>query len=225
MKRITSSELTSFIHENEILYGRTGRPEVMLTPDDRIVKCFYPRKLISTSTFIPQARRFSSNARKLLEKGIPAPVVEDVIYCQEVPVHMIVYKRLEGEDLRHLCSQGEMEALSALPGFLAALHERGIYFRAIHLGNLLLQNDNTFAILDMSDMWTRPYSLWAFPRARNLVHLVNRKEDRLHFLNYGVNRFLTEYLDRCRLRPYQNWIIKQRFFVSLDRDLKDSLGQ
>lgn len=223
MKQLSTAELAEYIDENEILYGRVGRPEVMLTPDSKIVKCFYPRKKLSTSTFLPQAKRFSINAKKLQERNIPAPIVEEVLYCKEIPVHLIVYSWMDGEDLRFLCGSGHIECLSDLPAFLAHLHKQGIYFRAIHLGNLLRQKNDTLAILDMSDLRTQSYALGAFQRARNLAHLMNRKDDKAYFVNYGVDRFVKEYIDCSKVSDLQEWLLRRRLYIALDGDLRDLL--
>ncbi|MEX2489378.1 MAG: hypothetical protein WD356_07610 [Pseudomonadales bacterium] len=224
MKQLTTTELAEYIDENEILYGRVGRPEVMLTPDGKIVKCFYPRKKLSTSTFLPQAKRFSINARKLRDRNIPAPIVDEVLYCKAIPVHLIVYSWMDGEDLRFLCSNGHIACLSDLPAFLAHLHKQGIYFRAIHLGNLLRQKDDTLAILDMSDLRTQPYRLGAFQRARNLAHLINRREDKAYFVSYGIDRFIKEYIDCCQASHQQEWLLRKRLYFGLDRDLRHLLA-
>lgn len=215
MKRLTVSELRQFVSENEVLYGHPERPGLMLTPDNRIVKSFYQRKLISTSTFIPQAKRFAANAEKLRERNIVAPIVEDVIYCRELSVHMVVYKRIDGVDLRELCRAGHTNCLSSLAGYLAHIHDRGVYFRAVHLGNLLKRNDDGFAILDIADLTTRSRPLGPLQRARNLAHLINTTDDRRFFEDYGIDNFFTEYLGHCDLSSWRRWILKRRFSIAL----------
>ncbi len=220
MKRLTAPEFEHFVAQHRVLYGTPERPGLMLTQDGLIVKSFYQRKTISTSTFIPQAKRFAANSRKLLNKGIPAPVVEDVIYCDEVPVHMVVYKMLDGEDVRRLCENKDLDVLAALTGFLAHLHDEGVYFRAIHLGNLLRRPDGTFAVLDISDLTTRSGPLGLFRRARNLAHLMNAGTDKAWFARYGIKRFLDEYLAHTGIRAWRRWLLEKRFMLALDKELK-----
>lgn len=216
MKRLTISELRKFVSENEVLYGHPERPGLMLTPDNRIVKSFYPRKRISTSTFIPQAKRFVANARKLRERNIEAPIVEDVIYCRDIPVHMVVYERIDGVDLRELCKAGHIDCLSSLAAFLAHIHHKGVYFRAVHLGNLLKRSTDGFAILDIADLTTRSGPLGPLQRARNLAHLINTTDDRGFFEEYGIDNFFTEYLGHCDLSDWRRWMLTRRFSMALN---------
>ena len=137
MRKLNQSQLESFINQNIMLSGTRERPGLMLTTANEMVKPFYRRKFISSRTFLPQAKRFAANSWKLLEKKIPAPVVKEVIYCPDYPVHMVVYNRIDGRDLRELCAEQGNDLISLVPAYLAELHRLGIFFRAIHLGNLI----------------------------------------------------------------------------------------
>jgi len=218
MRIVTYNELTAFIAENEVVLGTAERPGLMLTPDNEIVKSFYRRKRFSTSTFIPQAMRFVRNGRKLLEKGIVGPVANDVIYCPEIPVHMVIYQKLAGDDLREMCAAGKIQCLVRLPEYLADLHDRGIFFRAIHLGNILFDGAN-MAIIDVSDLSTKNQPLNVFQRVRNFAHLLNSEDDKAYFASFGVHDFITAYLKAAALRGVRERIFTARLRSSLDEDV------
>lgn len=219
MQTIGREQLNAFIHENEILYGTIESPGLMMTPAGEIVKSFYRRKKISTTVFIPQANQFIASSKKLLARDISAPVVKQVLYCSDIPVHMVIYDRLDGLDLRELCATRGVTSLSRLPDYLAHLHKIGIYFRAIHLGNILIDG-NKISLLDISDLSVRNSSLGVFQRARNLGHMLNSVDDKTHFASYGVSRFISEYIDAVEFTPVQNWLFRKRLHLALDSDVQ-----
>ncbi|MDA0788370.1 MAG: hypothetical protein O2780_02820 [Proteobacteria bacterium] len=216
MRQFNRHQLDQFIKKQSILKGTPERPGLMQSDENEIIKAFYRRKTISTSRLVPQARRFTTNSRLLLERDIPAPIVKDVVWCADYPVHMVIYDRIDGKDLRELCHELGTEQISMLPDFLARLHDQGVFFRAIHLGNLIFDGD-TIHLVDISDLRLHTSPLGVFARARNLAHLMNTERDKAYFVSYGVDRFIAEYeaaagrssaLFRLRL----NW--------TLDGDLK-----
>lgn len=222
MKVLDPEALRQFIEGNEILYGTPEHPGIMLSPSGEIVKSFFRRKKISTSTFFPQASRFESNSRKLLERGIKGPIVKDIIYCKEIPVYMAIYDRLEGNDLRELCHKDGMATLTRLPDYLASLHTAGVFFRAIHLGNILLHN-HSMSIIDISDLTTRDSPLGSFMRARNLAHLLNSEFDKVFFISYGVSKFIEEYVQVSGLAGFDQWLFLARLKLGLDRDMLNEI--
>jgi tRNA A-37 threonylcarbamoyl transferase component Bud32 len=222
MQKLDREQLENYISANQILYGTTERPGLMLTPDGEVVKFFYRRKKISTGTFLPQAQRFTTNSRKLLERDIPAPLVKDLIYCNEIPVHMVVYDRIEGKDLRELCQTDGVNGLAHLPDYFAHLHKKGIYFRAVHLGNILIHADE-ISLLDISDLTTQSSPLGIFQRARNLAHLFNTEHDKAYFVTYGLDRFVQEYVASCQFSTAGKWLFLKRLGLALDDDMFHAL--
>jgi hypothetical protein len=218
MKTLGREQLVKFIAENKLLEGTTERPGLMLTPAGEIVKSFYRRKKISTTTFFPQALQFEASGLKLLKQNILAPVVKEVIYCKDIPVHMVIYDRLDGVDVRELCGSTGVGCLSQLPEYLAHLHDLGVYFRAIHLGNILLHGD-VISLVDISDLSVANSSLGIFKRARNLAHLFNSEDDKAYFVTYGVDRFIQEYIEVTGMSPVQRWLLVKRLHMALDDDM------
>ncbi len=224
MQVLNKKELQQFIKKHQVICGTEERPALMLTPDNQIVKAFYRRKRFSRSTFLPQAKRFVANCRKLLERNVRGPVAREVIYCPDIPVHMVVYERLEGQDLRELCAETDSDCLDILPDYLASLHSKGIYFRAIHLGNVLFGADD-LAIIDVSDLRAYNSPLGIFQRARNLAHLLNTKDDKSYFVSYGVSRFVQRY-ERCaEFSGFRRFLFRNRLRLRLDSDVLDELAK
>lgn len=216
MRQFNRHQLDQFIAQHTIIQGTPARPGVMQSGDNEMVKAFYRRKAISTSRLVPQAKRFTTNSRLLLERDIAAPIVKDVVWCPDYPVHMVIYDRIDGKDLRELCGELGPEQLSMLPDFLAGLHNQGVYFRAIHLANLVFDGD-TIHLVDISDLRLRESALGVFARARNLAHLMNSELDKAYFVSYGVDRFIAEYETAAQLASPALFRLRLRW--SLDDDL------
>lgn len=223
MLKLDRTQLENYIAENQVLYGTRERPGLMLTPTNEIVKFFYRRKRISTSTFRPQAQRFATNSRILLERNIPAPVVKNVLYCDQIPVHMVIYDRIEGCDVRELCESEGVSCLTYLPDYFADLHKAGIFFRAVHLGNLLVGAD-TISLLDISDLSTQQSPLSVSWRARNLAHMFNTDHDKAYFVSYGLRKFVQEYVDICQFSSFHRWLFLKRLHIALESDMFQSLS-
>jgi RIO-like serine/threonine protein kinase len=76
--------------------------------------------------------------------------------------------------MEQIYQQSHEEFATLLPSFAAfirSLHERGIYFRSLHLGNVLLLPDGDFGLIDFLDIRFRRPPLGKRLVRRNLAHL------------------------------------------------------
>ena len=55
---------------------------------------------------------------------------------------------------------------------------KSVYFRSLHLGNVLLMDDGEFALIDIADLHIYPSPLRIALRQRNLRHMQRYPEDR-----------------------------------------------
>ncbi len=60
---------------------------------------------------------------------------------------------------------------------LAKLHASGIYFRSVHLGNVLVQPDGQLGLIDLADMRISHFALSLHKRQRNLKHMRRYADD------------------------------------------------
>ena len=183
--------------------------KVLLTPDDHIIKLFYPRRRFTSARLYPYAYRFCKNARHLQAKGIITVQCEQLRYDRQGGRHLIRYPLLPGNTLRdHLAEHSDRDGLLAeLASFLAELHGKGILFRSIHLGNVLVLEDGTFGLIDIADMsiQRRPLGLWQ--RARNFRHLLHDRRDRDVLEQYGYGRLLENYEAAAGVSGYRRTIL------------------
>lgn len=157
-------------------------PKVLLLPDGSYLKVFRRKRLLSSALWYPYARRFADNAARLAARGIPCPQVLRVYAFPIIRAHVVHYLPLAGETLRHVirstANEADLHALRAQLGrFVAELHAKGIYFRSIHLGNVVQSDDRRLGLIDIADMKVGRSGLSLHLRRRNLVHLLRYRED------------------------------------------------
>ncbi len=192
---ISSTEFSRLREGARVLEEDLRGEKVLLTPDNRIIKLFYSRRRFTSATIYPYALRFWNNARKLHEKIIPTVACEQLRYDKQHKRHVITYPLLAGTTLRD-CLKETPDGntyLTKLSAFLAMLHEKGVLFRSIHLGNILVLDNGEFGLIDVADMSIQRRPLGLFKRARNLRHLLHDQADRNSLEQYDYRRFLEQY--------------------------------
>ncbi len=179
--------------------------KVLLTQDGRIVKLIRIKRWLSLSAIYPYSLRFRRNAKRLIEMGIPCVKVEQVFYCHQIRRHGVIYPLLEGESLEKIAERDDMsdELFYKLAGFIAVLHQKGIHFRSLHLGNILLLPDGELGLIDVADMRFSWFSLRLDQRRRNFRHLFRTQLHREVFAKFGVKRFLNFYVEAAGLNASQ----------------------
>jgi len=190
--------------EARVMHGRPigrkpGRVAVVLHRDvaagDLVTKIWERRDGFSSDWFVPYYRRFQHNAGELRRRGIDAPDVVALGRVRGTRRRYVTYRYMVGESLREIAlSCGTIDRAS-FAAFLRALHEEGIYFRSLHLGNVLRRQGGRFALVDVTDtvFYRRPLPLDV--RARNLKFLASYAND-VACLG-GETRLADDYLAAC----------------------------
>lgn len=154
--------------------------------------------------FFPYAKRFINNAKKLNNLKIPT-ISPLALYClphlQRTAVH---YKPVLGSTLRELSkTPADLRPLFEKFGeFLAELHQKGVYFRSIHLGNVVLQDAGDFALIDIADLKIFSKPLSEHRRKRNMRHLLRPEQDNsilkknLEFLSKSYAKRRAAFVDK-----------------------------
>jgi hypothetical protein len=195
------------------LLERDGRGEkVLLTPTNHIIKLFYPRRRITSARIYPYAYRFWNNARKLRKKGVISINCEQLRYDRHNGRHLITYPLLPGATLRDRLAKacnGD-DYLDKLATYLVTLHTKGILFRSIHMGNILVLENGCYGLIDVADMSTQQRPLGLIKRARNFRHLLHDRGDRERLEEYGYDRLLDNYEKAAGISGYRRKLL-QRF--------------
>lgn len=155
--------------------------KVLRLADGTFLKLFRRKSWLSKTTFYPPAKRFADNAAELQRLGIPCPQVIQ-LYRMDAPYRSVVhYEPLAGTTLRQLLqhepSLDQLELFARLAEFITRLHDLGVYFRSLHMGNIVLTPDNQLGLIDISDMRCLGRPLSRRMRDRNYRHLLRYKED------------------------------------------------
>ncbi|NMG33893.1 toluene tolerance protein [Azoarcus sp. TTM-91] len=171
--------------------------KVLLLPDGSYIKLFRRKRLLSSAAFYPYVRRFADNVQALHARGIPCPDIIALYRIPHIERDAVHYRPLVGETLRRLLKQTpppEAEACrlrEQIGSFVARLHRLGVYFRSLHLGNIVLTPSGELGLIDVADMTTRQRALGYLLRKRNLKHLLRYPEETAWLCADG--KFLTSY--------------------------------
>lgn len=165
----------------QILEQDSYGEKVLRLADGTFLKLFRRKSWLSSTAFYPPARRFADNAAELKRLGIPCPVVIQLYRLNDPYRSVVHYEPLAGETLRTLLSKelnlDQLELFARLAEFITHLHDLGVYFRSLHMGNIVLTPDGQLGLIDISDMRCLGRPLSRRMRNRNYKHLLRYESD------------------------------------------------
>lgn len=175
-------------------------PKVLRLADGSFLKLFRRRAWYSSGFINPYAARFVRNSQQLAQLGFTTPTILGLYRFADAST-AVHYQPLPGQTLREALQQSpspaQRQALVLRFGnYLARLHEQGVYFRSLHLGNVLVHND-AFALIDLADMRIRPSPLPLKLRQRNLRHMQRYPEDRTWLFEENTAQLLQGYAEQA----------------------------
>ncbi|MBD9657098.1 MULTISPECIES: lipopolysaccharide kinase InaA family protein [unclassified Pseudomonas] len=218
MKRIDAVQLDALLQGAKTIEEDGLGIKVARLGDGDFLKLYRRKRLLSSDLWDLPAQRFADNAQGLLRLGITAPKVLDVLMISERRLSAVRYQPLPGDTLRNSLRQLDAEPRTALVKqfgtFLGELHQLGVYFRSLHLGNVLLLPDGSFGLIDLSDMKLESRPLAPWKRRRNLQHILRYSEDIAWLTKQHLDSWLEGYADSAS-RPET-----ERFTRDLKRWLK-----
>lgn len=218
MKRIDAAQLDTLLQGAKTIEEDGLGIKVARLDDGDFLKLYRRKRLLSSDLWDLPAQRFADNAQGLLRLGITAPKVLDVLMISERRLSAVRYQPLPGDTLRNRLRQLDAEPRTALVKqfgtFLGELHQLGVYFRSLHLGNVLLLPDGSFGLIDLSDMKLESRPLAPWKRRRNLQHILRYSEDIAWLTQQHLDSWLEGYADSAS-RPET-----ERFTRDLKRWLK-----
>jgi hypothetical protein len=77
-----------------------------------------------------------------------------------------------------LSPERERELKAAFTRFVIDLHDKGVYFRSLHLGNVVCTPEGRLGLIDFSDLRIHPWALGRYLRARNMRRMMGMAEER-----------------------------------------------
>ena len=117
----------------------------------------------------------------------------------------MLYQPLAGVTLRDLLKQDAItpEICSTLGAFVALLHQKGIYFRSLHFGNILLMPNQQIGLIDIADMNIYWWRLNVSTRVRNFLRIQKYHDDMLKLGQDNRLRIMDAYIARAGLSNNQ----------------------
>ena len=156
--------------------------KVLQLADGRILKLFRRKRLLSSATIYPYARRFVANAKALAKRGVPVPQILRIIRISSISRDAVHYAPLAGTTLRELAQAGldparEAALKAVFTRFVIDLHDSGVYFRSLHIGNVVCTPEGKLGLIDFSDLRIHPWPLGRYSRVRNMRRMAGITEE------------------------------------------------
>ncbi|MBC3210107.1 toluene tolerance protein [Pseudomonas sp. SWRI111] len=194
MQSIDHSTYEALRKGAHVLEADGSGDKVLRLADGRMLKLFRRKRLFSSALFFPYAQRFANNTRALEQRGILCPSVIAVYRIPSIQRDGVYYTPLAGETVRQLQGTAqETDTLRArLGAFIAQLHEKGVYFRSLHFGNVVQTPENHLGLIDIADLHCQTRALSDSKRLRNFAHLLRYKEDRQWLLGNDAGQTFLE---------------------------------
>ncbi|MDZ7888480.1 MAG: lipopolysaccharide kinase InaA family protein [Pseudomonas sp.] len=192
MRIVTAQEMQCWLDSGKVLEQDARGPKVVALENGLFLKIFHTRRHPLLARLKPAARRFAENARCLNNLNIKTPLITDLFWLdKQAGLSGCLYQPLPGTSLEQIYMREPEqihERLSALAAFIRELHRKRIYFRSLHLGNILLLPSGEFGLIDFLDMSRKRTPISAWRSTRNFAHL------KKYLLRKKINTFPTEKL-------------------------------
>jgi len=175
---------------------RYGLKVARLTNGD-FLKIYRRKRFFSRALWSPPARRFAKHASQLRALGFKTPEVLAWWRISAQGLTAVRYRPLPGEPLRTrwptLDAATREQEVRQFGVLLGRLHQAGVYFRSVHLGNVLRLPDGALGLIDLSDLRIGLRPLSAHKRQRNLRHILRYQEDAVWLLHHHRIAWLEGY--------------------------------
>jgi hypothetical protein len=158
----------------QVLEADSHGAKVYLLEDGNILKVFRRKRLISSALLRPYSQRFVDNAARLAQLGIPTLEVISQHKLELPGRTAVLYRPLPGRTLLQLSREAGFSWDSYLPRLvelIRQLHRSGIYFRSLHLGNVVETPDQQLGLIDVADMRFLRAPLSSRMVRRNVQHM------------------------------------------------------
>jgi tRNA A-37 threonylcarbamoyl transferase component Bud32 len=164
------------------------------------IKIFRIKNLISVARIYSYAKMFCRNAGRIAELGIPTVKVKQLYHIENSNKSAVIYAPLVGETILEILHSKRINTILCrdLGVFMANLHEKGIYFRGLHLGNIVLTPDNKLGLIDVADMTIFPWPLDCRRRLKNFSRFWRDFENKFMFGYESIQALIEGYHSNCK---------------------------
>ena len=185
---------------------------------DEIIKIFNVRGLISSGFFNTYASRIIKNSLKLKIYNIPSiEITNELVFQYNKRLSGVSYKYIPGTTYRDLSHKITMDMITELANYISNIHKKGIYFRAMHLGNILLHNKKLF-LIDIAKIQFYPWPLFVFTRARAFRRMIKYQDDIKNFGLINYKNLISEYINSSKFNYFER--IRFQLYLTLFSKIK-----
>jgi hypothetical protein len=110
-----------------------------------------------------------------------------------------------------------MDMITDLANYISNIHKKGIYFRAMHLGNILLHNKKLF-LIDIAKIHFYPWPLFVFTRARAFRRMIKYQDDIKNFGLINYKNLLSEYMNSSKFNSFER--IRFQLYLTIFSKIK-----
>lgn len=209
--KISSEEFLRLCINAEILEQDEYGIKVFRLENGNIFKVFRVKNIISSARIYSYARRFCRNAYRLQKLGVATVSIKQLFHFEDSTNTAVLYQPLEGKTLWQAFSANELNEpiLAKLGEFVARLHQKGVYFRSLHLGNVVFTPEAELGLIDISDMSISPWSLGYFKRLRNFRQMLRRQQGLKIFDLSQRKVFLDSYIAHSQNSSHSKFLSKK----------------
>ena len=172
-QNLSENDYQRLVADAEVIEADGHGEKVLQLRDGCYLKLFRRKRLLSSALWKPYGLRFAENAVKLRDLKINAPDIIGVFKIPHLNREGVYYKPVQGRTLKQIVESKDCpdSLLSGAANFIVRLHQLGVYFRSLHLANIVYCPENGFGLIDFADLKIKASPLPNRLRARNLAHL------------------------------------------------------
>lgn len=185
---------------------------------NEIIKIFNVRGYISSGFFNTYASRIIKNSIKLKEHKISSiEITNELAFQYNNRLSGVSYRYIPGKTYRDLGNKITKEMITDLAKYISIIHKKGIYFRAMHLGNILLHNKKLF-LIDIAKIHFYPWPLFIFTRARAFRRMIKYQDDIKHFGLMNYKNLISEYMVSSKFNSFER--IRFQLYLAIFSKIK-----
>ena len=196
MRIVAANEIQHWLESGQILEKDPRGPKVVALKNNSFLKIFYTRKHPFLARLQPANRKFAQNSISLRQLDFNAPKVTDLFWVdRDKGISGCLYDPLPGRSLEKILNEDGNafhQILPNLAAFIFRLHKQGVYFRSLHLGNIIDLGNGSFGLIDILDLRFKRKALSRNLIKRNFLHLENYIK-RSNNKNFQVSFLKDEY--------------------------------
>lgn len=211
MKKLGEAEYGNLVENANVLSYDLFGNKVLQLENGNILKLFRIKRKVTSARLLNYAQRFANNARRLQKLGINTVTMVDEFSCPHIDRQCVLYRPLVGITLRDAMNeQFEQERMNQFGSFIAELHDKGVYFRSMHLNNVVICPDGSMGLIDISDIRFQPWKMGLWKSLRNFKHIVNKRDAGVYWQT-NMKQFREFYIAARRLPIWKKNLLRRKW--------------